>query len=412
MTKEKKQEYLIISLLPFILLIYSIILSTPYKLWTGMNNILLSDGILITDYFIVGGKEAAIFNASIITLINIYLLYKMDMKINGLIISGIFLMLGFSFMGKNILNIIPFYIGAWLYAKVSGKKFKTVIIVCMFSTSLSPFVSVIAEFFGYSPLGIGIALISGTVLGFIMPLISAQVLPIHGGYSLYNTGFAAGLVAIVSYSILKAAKVTVSFKKDFIQTIDYRLLALFTAVFSFYIVYGFIKNGYSFNGLKNLLSHSGKLVSDFTVTEGFPVVVINMGLLGFFCLGLIFLLFPMFNGPILSGMITVVAFAGFGKHIKNIFPVIIGVIIAYYLFGQNTSITAFAVTLFFSTTLAPISGKFGIFAGILAGFLNYCLVLNIGSAHGGLNLYNTGLAAGIVASVGVPVLQTFQGGNK
>ena len=298
MTKEKKQEYLIISLLPFILLIYSIILSTPYKLWTGMNNILLSDGILITDYFIVGGKEAAIFNASIITLINIYLLYKMDMKINGLIISGIFLMLGFSFMGKNILNIIPFYIGAWLYAKVSGKKFKTVIIVCMFSTSLSPFVSVIAEFFGYSPLGIGIALISGTVLGFIMPLISAQVLPIHGGYSLYNTGFAAGLVAIVSYSILKAAKVTVSFKKDFIQTIDYRLLALFTAVFSFYIVYGFIKNGYSFNGLKNLLSHSGKLVSDFTVTEGFPVVVINMGLLGFFCLGLIFLLFPMFNDPI------------------------------------------------------------------------------------------------------------------
>ena len=83
----------------------------------------------------------------------------MDMKINGLVISGIFLMLGFSLMGKNILNIIPFYIGAYLYAKMNKKTFKSVAIVCMFSTSLSPFVSVIAEFFGYSLLGIAVALI-------------------------------------------------------------------------------------------------------------------------------------------------------------------------------------------------------------------------------------------------------------
>ena len=87
------------------------------------------------------------------------------------------------------------------------------------------------------------------------------------------------------------------------------------------------------------------------------------------------------------------------------------VIIAFYLFRQNTSLTAFAITLFFSTTLAPISGKFGIFSGIIAGFLNYCLVSNIGSAHGGLNLYNTGLAAGIVASISVPILNLFQKGE-
>ena len=411
MTKEKKQEYLIITLLPFIMLIYSIVLSTPYKLIEGMKNILLSDGILITDYFFVGGKEAALFNASIITLINIYLLYKMDMKINGLVISGIFLMLGFSLMGKNILNIIPFYIGAYLYAKMNKKTFKSVAIGVMVFTSLSPLVCVIAEFFGYSLLGIAVALISGIILGFVIPPISAHVLHIHGGFSLYNTGFAAGLVAIVSYSILKAAKVEVSFKKDFTETMDYRLLILFSAIFLFYIIYGFIKNGYSFSGLKSLISHSGRLVSDFTVTEGFSVVVINMGILGFLCLGLILVLFPMFNGPILSGMITVIAFAGFGKHIKNISPVIVGIIIAFYLFRQNTSLTAFAITLFFSTTLAPISGKFGIFPGIIAGFLNYCLVSNIGSAHGGLNLYNTGLAAGIVASISVPILNLFQKGE-
>lgn len=412
MTKEKKQEYLVISFLPFIMLIYSLILSTPFKLYEGIKNILLSDGILLTDYFIIGGKAAAIFNASAITLINIYLLYKMDMKINGLNISGIFLMFGFSFMGKNLLNIIPFYIGAYLYARMNGKSFKTVAVVCMFSTSLSPFVSVLAEAYDYSLPGILAALILGTVLGFIVPIISVHILPIHGGFSLYNTGFAAGLVAIVSYSVLKASNISVSFKKSFIETMDYEMLLLFMGAYLFYIVYGYVKNGYSFKGLKNLLSHSGRLVSDFTVTEGFPIVIMNMGILGFLCLGIIFLLFPMFNGPILSGMLTVVAFAGFGKHIKNVLPVIIGVVAAFYIFKTDTSLTAFAVTLFFSTTLAPISGKFGVLAGITVGFLNYCLVLNIGAAHGGLNLYNTGLAAGIVASVSVPILQFFQGGQN
>ena len=41
-----------------------------------------------------------------------------------------------------------------------------------------------------------------------------------------------------------------------------------------------------------------------------------------------------------------------------------------------------------------------------------CLVSNIGPAHGGLNLYNTGLAGGIVASIFVPLLQLFQKENK
>ena len=117
MTKEKKKEYLIISLLPFIMLIYSIISTHPAELIKGMKDIFLSDGVLLTDYFVVGGKGAAMFNASVVTLLNIYLIYKMDMKINGLLISGIYIMLGFAFMGKNLLNIIPFYLGTYAYAK-------------------------------------------------------------------------------------------------------------------------------------------------------------------------------------------------------------------------------------------------------------------------------------------------------
>ena len=193
---------------------------------------------------------------------------------------------------------------------------------------------------------------------------------------------------------------------------DYPILILLVSVFAFYIIYGYYANGRSFENFDSLLKHSGKLVTDFTVTEGFPIVMINMGILGFISIALIFLMFPYINGPILSGLITLIGFAGFGKHLKNVLPIIAGVSLSYIMFGINIPLTTFAITLFFSTCLAPISGKFGIIPGIIVGFTNFCLVLNMGALHGGLNLYNTGLSAGIVASVSVPILQLFYGGKK
>ena len=50
MTKEKKKEYLVISFLPFIMLAYSVIFTNPSDLIKGMKHILLSDGVLLTDY--------------------------------------------------------------------------------------------------------------------------------------------------------------------------------------------------------------------------------------------------------------------------------------------------------------------------------------------------------------------------
>ena len=412
MTKEKKKEYLIISLLPFIMLVYSIISTNPAELLKGMKDIFLSDGVLLTDYFVVGGKGAAMFNASVVALLNIYLIYKMDMKINGLLISGIYIMLGFAFMGKNLLNIIPFYLGTYAYAKFEGRSFKTVITGCMFTTALSPVVSSISKAFNFSIFGIILAIGAGFLMGFIVPAVSIHVINFHNGYTLYNTGLAAGLIAIIIYAILEEVGLKVAPNKTFVEKMDYPILILLVSVFAFYIIYGYYANGRSFENFDSLLKHSGKLVTDFTVTEGFPIVMINMGILGFISIALIFLMFPYINGPILSGLITLIGFAGFGKHLKNVLPIIAGVSLSYIMFGINISLTTFAITLFFSTCLAPISGKFGIIPGIIVGFTNFCLVLNMGALHGGLNLYNTGLSAGIVASVSVPILQLFYGGKK
>lgn len=40
------------------------------------------------------------------------------------------------------------------------------------------------------------------------------------------------------------------------------------------------------------------------------------------------------------------------------------------------------------------------------------VVTNVGFIHGGVNLYNNGFSGGIVASVLVPIIETFRKGDK
>ena len=134
-----------------------------------------------------------------------------------------------------------------------------------------------------------------------------------------------------------------------------------------------------------------------------------MGALGI-TLMLITKVYMLLNGPVICSMLTIVAFGGFGKHLKNTLPLMIGVMLAEYLFKIRIESTVFVMTMFFSTTLAPISGKFGIIAGIFAGILHYALAIQIGIVHGGINLYNNGLAAGMLASVYVPIIEEIKGG--
>lgn len=66
------------------------------------------------------------------------------------------------------------------------------------------------------------------------------------------------------------------------------------------------------------------------------------------------------------------------------------------------------LALLFSTTLAPIAGEFGILAGILAGFLQSSVALNVGIVYSGMNLYNNGFAGGLVAVFMVPVIKSIR----
>jgi hypothetical protein len=101
------------------------------------------------------------------------------------------------------------------------------------------------------------------------------------------------------------------------------------------------------------------------------------------------------NGPILAGSFTVAGFGALGKHPRNVVPIMIGVYLFCFpnIWGHADPGPLLAAL--FCTTLAPLAGKFGFIAGIIAGGLHLPMVMHVGSIHGYMNLYNNGFAGGL-----------------
>jgi len=176
-------------------------------------------------------------------------------------------------------------------------------------------------------------------------------------------------------------------------------------VFALMMYYGWKMNRKSLSNYSKLMKHSGRLVSDFVIFEGFPITLFNMGLLGFSMTFYVLITGSQLNGPTVGGILTVTGFGAFGKHPRNVLPVLFGITIGgltnkYSLSDPNNVLAAL-----FGTTLSPIAGEFGPIWGIIAGFLHIAVVNNVGFLHGGLNLYNNGFAAGLVAMFLIPLIK-------
>ena len=112
------------------------------------------------------------------------------------------------------------------------------------------------------------------------------------------------------------------------------------------------------------------------------------------------------NGPTIGGIFTIVGFSATGKHIRNIAPIMFGVLLGSLTKEWNINAPSPLLALLFSTTLAPVAGEFGVVVGILAGYIHSSVALNVGIVYGGMNLYNNGFAGGIVAMFMVPMIHS------
>lgn len=111
------------------------------------------------------------------------------------------------------------------------------------------------------------------------------------------------------------------------------------------------------------------------------------------------------NGPTLGGVLTIVGFGAAGKHFMNVLPIFAGIYLGALTKIWHVTDPALQLAALFGTGLAPFAGRFGWGGGILAAFIHMSVVLNVGGLHGGLNLYNNGFSAGIVAMILLPIFE-------
>lgn len=388
------------------LFVLAFLLDHPLHIFQGFWAIVISPDILLTDYIEVGGLSSALINASLMGYINIKMLKHFKSEIKGLHFAAVLTIIGFSFIGKNLFNFFPIYLGGIIYTRYHQQHFNDNIIVFMFATALSPIVSELT--FGTDLpfiLGLFLGIFFGILIGFIIVPVSSALFKVHEGYNLYNVGLAAGLIGTLLFSLLRSFNLIIK-TQNILSTQYSNLILISLCLFSlFLILWGIFYEKANWHDLKRLLSDTGQSPVDFFNEYSIGASYINMGLVGFISVLFVYIMGGSFNGPIIAGIFTIIGFAASGKHAKNIIPIFIGVYFASIVKVWDQDSTVVIIAGLFGTTLAPISGEFGILAGILAGFLHLSTVMNVGIIHGGTNLYNNGFAGGIVGIMLVAILK-------
>ncbi|HAR84319.1 MAG TPA: DUF1576 domain-containing protein [Clostridium sp.] len=392
-----------------ILILVSFLFNSPHQIFIGLRNIILNPDILITDYMEIGGIGATFVNCALLIIFYVIMLIFLNIKPSGTIIAGIFTVSGFSLFGKNILNIWPIIFGIWLYSRFQKEPFSNYIVTALFGTTLSP---ALIQLIGTTTiplyLSVMIGILISIVIGFLLPPLASACMRIHQGYSLYNVGLAAGLIGTVLMSLLRAFGIDFESRIIWSTGNNVPFIILFSMIFLAMITLGFYYNGNSFKNIAKITRHSGRLLTDFYLIFGEGVTLINMGILGLFSMFLVVLVNGDLNGPTLGGILTIVGFGAFGKHLKNIIPIMFGIILCTFFNIWEINSPSVILSLLFGTTLAPIAGSFGWLWGIIAGVLHACLVMNITYLHGGMILYNNGFSGGLVCMFLLPLISAFR----
>ena len=111
--------------------------------------------------------------------------------------------------------------------------------------------------------------------------------------------------------------------------------------------------------LIELMRLSGQAPSDFVGQFGIGPTLANMGLAGAIGTAYILLIGGDLNGPTIGAILTIVGFAAYGKHPRNIVWIMAGVFLGSLAKPWNWADPSIQLAALFGTTLAPIAGKFG-----------------------------------------------------
>lgn len=403
--------------------------------------IMISPCPLVTDYFALGGLAGTFLNAGACGLACFLFMVLLKGKSRANTLAGYFLVVTHCFYGLNFLNMWPCFLTVLLYLKVRNLDYKKNLHVCMFATCFGPFISELL--FRYTQgeyvlgevhltvLGVILTASFSLMLGFLIPAILPGTHAWHKGYTLYNGGLACGLLGFFLFTFLYR---TMGFHnhghvardnaiyEQFHHSFGVFANLFFLSVFALCFAAGWALNGRSLKGFDHLVKDTG-YSSDFADKYGMPLCLINIA-----CLGNLFLLYlnlsirftegSGFTGPTAGVVLASLTFTAMGEHPKNVWPILAGYQLLSLLVHMvcaaagaevpwSLSTQGYITSAAFALGLCPIVGRYGIRAGIAAGFMCASLCTSTSALHGGLILYNGGFTTGITVLILLPVLEHY-----
>ena len=358
-------------------------------LYQGLNAIMTFVPGQINDFLAIGGLEASLINAGLIAGLNVFLIRKFQCPLEGKLIAAFFTVVGFSFCGKTLLNIIPIYLGGGVYGILNKRRAQEILPVVLFASSLAPVVSWLAhQPFFPQPQGMMVAVGVGMILGYGAVPIAYKLPVFHQGYSLYHVGFCTGMMATLVASLGRLFH---------LEMFSYKHVANGSSEEMFPIV------------LMIVLALFGGALWFKRFQQGMTEnLLLNMALLGMVGLAYICFWSRTITGLHLAALFTLIGFGACGKNLANCLPVMAGAVGGIMFLGLNISDPTLVAAVLFATTLAPIVTSFGKIAGMLAGLCHLFLVGEMADFHNGLCLYNNGFTGGLVAGSLVALLERWQ----
>jgi hypothetical protein len=389
-----------------LLIVFSLIANTPVQILEGLIQIVSTNDNLLTDYIAIANLGAAFFNAALVTALAVFVVLFAKADVNGPVVAGVFTVTGFAFFGKDISNVIPIFIGVYLYSLYSKEDYKNNINAALFGTTMAPFVSAIMLYPDLNRLlSIPLGIVSGLLLGFILPSVAKLAYKIHNGFNLYNIGFSSGLILMVVVSILKVF----AFKIEptlLWSSGNNLILSLFLGAFYLItIVFIILSRSKPQLNFVRFNMESGVAPSDFITKYGFASTLLNMIVVGLISHIYILIFNAPLNGPTIGGVFTIIGFGAYGKNIRNVVYILLGASLGHILGWWELSTPVIMLGALFGTGIAPIAGKYGLVVGTIAISLHIGLVQNVGSLYFGLNLYNNGFAEGFTGFI-IPAIMS------
>ena len=390
------------------------------EMLSGLWRLCVAPAQLTRDYFkpSLGSISGAMLNSFLVGSVFCALLFLPGAKVTGGTVLGFFLTMGFCTFGINIVNILPLLLGTFICSLIRREPFAKHIPHAMFLTGIAPLVTQVLFYypvFGQAPrltpTGVLLALVIGIFGGLIMPTLLTQSQNFHKGYNLFNAGPAAGFLCFLIYAVLfrTLGVEAPSLGADLGEGHHAFANAFCISVYALFLIFGLLLGGLRDYG--SLLKDPGYR-SDFTEKYSVGANIMNLGIYGLLVVLYYNLIGATFTSPTMGVMICMICAGCNGATPRNVFPIVLGYIIMGLLHRAGITATpinsqGLVVGLCFSSGLAPIAGKYGFLAGVVAGILHYCLVTSVPFIHGGFNLYNGGFTSGIVAFIFVPVLEHY-----